>query len=187
MYDPLVPGKIYHIYSRTIGDELLFRNASNYAYFLRRYADFCAKHFASLCYCLLPNHFHFLVLVKESTNEAAALFAFSNFLNSYSKSYNKVFERHGGLFQKKFKRKQINTDSYLTEVIKYIHWNPQKHGIIQDFKNWNYSSYRTFFFKNESLVEIDWVLDWFGGIIEFEKNHLWEEDNQLEFLEFEDL
>ena len=187
MHDPLVPGKIYHIYSRTIGNEPLFRNASNYAYFLRRYADFCANHFATFCYCLLPNHFHFLVLVKESTHEAAALFAFSNFLNSYSKSYNKVFERHGGLFQKKFKRKQINTDRYLTEVIKYIHRNPQKHGLIQDFKNWNYSSYKTFFFKNESLVEIDWVLDWFGGINEFEKNHLREEDNQLEFLEFEDL
>jgi hypothetical protein len=108
-------------------------------------------------------------------------------LNSYSKSYNKVFERHGGLFQRKFKRKEIKLDSYLTEVITYIHRNPQKHGLIQDFKNWNYSSYRTFFFKIENLIEIEWVIDWFGGINEFEKNHLREEDNQLEFLEFEDL
>ena len=135
MYDPLIPGKIYHIYSRTIGKELLFRNEENYAYFLRRYTYFCSKHFATFCYCLLPNHFHFLVQVKESTNEAAAISAFSNFLNSYSKSYNKVFERHGGLFQRKFKRKEIKLDSYLTEVITYIHRNPQKHGLIQDFKN----------------------------------------------------
>ena len=187
MYDQLVPGKIYHINSRTIGNELLFRNAGNYAYFLRRYADFCSNHFATFCYCLLPNHFHLLVQVKESTNEAAALSAFSNFLNSYSKSYNKAFERHGGLFQRKFKRKQINTDSYLTEVIKYIHRNPQKHGLIQDFKKWNYSSYGTFFLKSNNQLETDWVLDWFGGVNEFEKNHLWEEDNHLDFRELEDL
>ncbi len=187
MYDPLVPGKIYHIYSRTIGNELLFRNEGNYTYFLRRYADFCSNHLATFCYCLLPNHFHLLVQVKESTNEAAALSAFSNFLNSYSKSYNKAFERHGGLFQRKFKRKQINTDSYLTDVIKYIHRNPQKHGLIQDFKKWNYSSYGTFFLKNKNQLETDWVLNWFGGLNEFEKNHLWEEDNHLDFRELEDL
>ena len=187
MYDPLIPGKFFHIYSRTFGNELLFRNERNYAYFLRRYSDFCSNHFATFCYCLLPNHFHFLVQVRELTNEDAALSAFSNFLNSYSKSYNKAFERHGGLFQRKFKRKQIDTDGYLTEVIKYIHRNPQRHGLIQDFKKWDYSSYGKFILKNENQLEIDWVLNWFGGIDEFEKNHLREEDNQFDFREFEDL
>jgi len=186
MHDPLIPGKFYHVYSRTIGEEILFRNEKNYDYFLRRYSDFCSNHFATFCYCLLPNHFHFLVQVRESTNEAAALSAFSNFLNSYSKSYNKVFERHGGLFQRKFKRKQIHSDSYLTEVIKYIHRNPQKHGLIHDFKKWKYSSYGTFLSKSKTQIETDWVLDWFGGLEEFEKNHLFEEDNQIDFREFED-
>ena len=106
-------------------------------------------------------------------------------MNSYSKSYNKAFERHGGLFQRKFKRKQIHTESYLTEVITYIHRNPQRHGIIQDFKKWNYSSYGKFILKNENQLEIDWVLDWFGGIDEFEKNHLKEEDNQFDFRDLE--
>ena len=105
MQDPLIPGKFYHVYSRTVGEEILFRNENNYLYFLRRYSDFCSNHFATFCFCLLPNHFHFLIQVRESTNEAAALSAFSNFLNSYTKSYNKVFDRHGGLFQRKFKRK----------------------------------------------------------------------------------
>lgn len=99
MHDPLISGKFYYIYSRSNGNELLFRNEKNYASFLRRYSDFCSKNFATLCYCLLPNHFHFLVQVRESTNEVAALSAFSNFLNSYSKSYNKILERHGDCFK----------------------------------------------------------------------------------------
>ena len=186
MYDPLIPGKIYHVYSRAIGKELLFRNENNHAYFLRRYADFCSTQFVTLCYCLLPNHFHLLVQVRDSTTEDAALSAFSNFLNSYAKSYNKVFERHGGLFQRKFKRKQIDTFGYLTAVIKYIHQNPQNHGLIQDFKKWKYSSYETFFSKNKSQVDIDWVLAWFGGLEEFEKSHLLEENSQIDFQELED-
>jgi hypothetical protein len=106
-------------------------------------------------------------------------------LNSYSKSYNKVFDRHGGLFQRKFKRKEIDSEGYLTAVIKYIHRNPQNHGLIQDFKKWKYSSYGTFLSKNITQLETDWVLDWFGGLEEFEKIHLLEEDNQIYIQELE--
>jgi len=185
MQDPLIPGKFFHVYSRSVGEELLFRNENNYVYFLRRYSDFCSNHFATFCFCLLPNHFHFLVQVRESTNEVAALSAFSNFLNSYSKSYNKVFDRHGGLFQRKFKRKEIDTEGYLNAVIKYIHRNPQNHGLIKDFKKWKYSSYGTILSKSKTQLETDWVLDWFGGLEEFEKNHLLEDENQIDFWEFD--
>ena len=67
-----------------------------------------------------------------------------------------------------------------------LHRNPQKHGLIHDFKKWKYSSYGTFLSKSKTQIETDWVLDWFGGLEEFEKNHLFEEDNQIDFREFED-
>jgi len=49
---------------------------------------------------------------------------FSNFFNSYSKAYNKMYDRNGSLFQRPFKVKEILSDSYLTKVIIYIHHNP---------------------------------------------------------------
>jgi putative transposase len=171
MTDPLSPGDFFHIYSRTNGEELLFRTEENCFYFLQKFLDGCSSHFSTLAYCLLPNHFHFLIRVKENTNPEAALNSFSNFLNGYAKAYNKLYGRHGGLFQRKFKRKQINKESYLTRAIIYIHLNPQKHGIVEDFKKWKFSSYQAIISQKPTHIERDFVLEWFGDVKQFLKMH----------------
>jgi REP element-mobilizing transposase RayT len=152
--DSLEPGEFYHIFSRTIGSELLFRSDENYSFFLKKYLEHCGEQFSTFAYCLLPNHFHFLVQVKENTTSEQALPSISNFLNSYSKSYNKLYERHGGLFQRKFKRKQIAKDSYLSQVIIYIHQNPQKHWVNDDFRIW-----KEIFF----ISRIEFIQDYSSG------------------------
>ena len=169
--DSLQPGEFYHIFSRTIGHELLFLSDENYSFFLKKYRDYCDPHFSTFAYCLLPNHFHFLVRVKENNTPDQALTSISNFLNSYSKSYNKLYQRHGGLFQRKFKRKQIDKESYLSQVIIYIHQNPKKHGIMEDFTKWKYSSYQALISSKPTNLERDYILHWFGGIDQFRKNH----------------
>jgi len=112
-----------------------------------------------------------LVKVNENTSSKAALASFSNLLNSYSKAYNKLYERHGGLFQRKFKRKQIAKDSYLSQVMIYIHQNPQNHGVIDDFQKWKYSSYQDLISSKATQLERENVLDWFGGLDQFQENH----------------
>lgn len=169
--DSLQPGEFYHIFSRTIGSELLFRSDENYSFFLKNYRDYCDLQFSTFAYCLLPTHFHFLVQVKENATSDKALSSISNFLNSYSKSYNKLYQRHGGLFQRKFKRKQIDHDSYLTQVVIYIHQNPSKHGIMEDFTKWKYSSYQALISSKPTNLEREYILDWFGGIDQFQENH----------------
>ncbi len=113
----------------------------------------------------------FLVKVNENTISKAALASFSNFLNAYSKSYNKFYERHGGLFQRKFKRKHIDQESYLTQVTIYIHQNPRNHGILNDFTEWKYSSYQALVSTKPTNLEREYVLDWFGGVDQFQENH----------------
>ena len=61
----LVPGSFYHIYNRANGSEKLFLSDENYRYFLRRYEAFITPVVHTYCYCLMPNHFHFLIEVKE--------------------------------------------------------------------------------------------------------------------------
>lgn len=169
-YD-LIPDEFYHIFSRTVGHEILFRTEENYSYFLKKYHQHCSHSFQTFAYCLLPNHFHFLVKVNESTSSKAALASFSNFLNAYSKSYNKLYERHGGLFQRKFKKKHIDKDSYLSQVIIYIHQNPQNHGLIDDFRKWKYSSFSAFSSNKTTQLNREYVFEWFGGFEEFHKMH----------------
>lgn len=171
MTDPFSPGEFYHVYSRTNGEELLFRTEENCFYFLQKFQTYCSPHFSTLAYCLLPYHFHFLIRVKENTNPTASLNSFSNFLNGYAKAYNKLYDRHGGLFQRKFKRKQIDQESYLSQVIIYIHQNPQKHGIVDDFKKWRFSSYHAIISQKHTHIDRDFVIEWFDGIEEFKKIH----------------
>jgi putative transposase len=186
MADPFYPEKFFHVYSRTNGAELLFRTEENYTYFLQKYQDHCSPYFSTLAYCLLPNHFHFLIRVEESAEPEAALSAFSNFLNGYAKAYNKLYDRHGGLFQRKFKRKQVDRESYLSQVIIYIHKNPQKHRIVEDFKNWKFSSYNALTSLKTTKLDRDFILDWFGGLEQFKKIHeLVQEDGFPEELSLE--
>ena len=164
-------GKIYHIYSRAIGKEVLFLTDENFNYFLKRYDDHCAEMFETLAYCLIPNHFHFLVRVKDGSFNDEVVKKFSNFLNSYSKAFNKSNDRSGALFQRKFKRKIISSEPYLTRIILYIHLNPFKHKLVEDFRKWKYSSFNSYSTELPTKINKEVGLEWFGGLQEFLKMH----------------
>jgi hypothetical protein len=62
---PLFPDKTYHILSHAVGTEILFKQPDNYCFFLERFEKHCSSVLETLSYCLLPNHFHFLVRIKS--------------------------------------------------------------------------------------------------------------------------
>lgn len=177
--DDFLPGHYYHVFSRSVGTDLLFQSEENYKYFLQKFQSGCSVHFSTLAYCLLPNHFHFLLQVKEDSESQVALQAFSNFLNGYSKAYNKLYDRHGALFQRKFKRKKIDQDSYFSQVIIYIHQNPQKHGFANDFRSWRFSSYSSLLSQKPTSLVRSFVIDWFGGTEGFQKSHQVKQSDNL--------
>ncbi len=143
-FDFFESGKIYHIYSKAVGNELLFISDENFKYFRKRHDEYCSEMFETIAYCLIPNHFHLLVLVKEGRSNDDVVKKFSDFLNSYSKAFNKANERNCALFQRKFKRKLISSEAYLTRIILYIHLNPFKHRLVEDFRTWKYSSFNSY-------------------------------------------
>ena len=62
---PLEFGKYYHIYNRGINSCNLFEESTNYEHFLRLYEKYILPIADTFAYCLMPNHFHFLVRIKE--------------------------------------------------------------------------------------------------------------------------
>lgn len=60
------PGTYYHLFNRANGWEQLFRSEDNYNYFLRRYIKYMSPVCSTYAYCLLPNHFHFLVRIHDA-------------------------------------------------------------------------------------------------------------------------
>lgn len=62
---PLIHGQYYHIFNRGNGGEKLFREDRNYPYFLGLCAKYVEPVTETYAYCLMPNHFHFLVRIKD--------------------------------------------------------------------------------------------------------------------------
>jgi REP element-mobilizing transposase RayT len=61
---PFLPGLVFHVYNHANGDEDLFRNPGNYAYFLKKYGEYLGPVVDTFAYCLMPNHFHLMIRVK---------------------------------------------------------------------------------------------------------------------------
>ena len=61
---PLEYGEIYHIYNRDNNGEIIFIEERNYAYFMQLYEKYISPFADTFAYCLMPNHFHFLIRIK---------------------------------------------------------------------------------------------------------------------------
>ncbi|NVK48201.1 MAG: transposase [Cyclobacteriaceae bacterium] len=164
------PGEYYHVWTHAIGSENLFKTNENYRFFLSKYTSYINPVAKTYAYCLMPNHFHLMVQIKEIQSIGPSK-AFSHLLNSYTQAFNKMFQRKGGLFVSNIRRRKIEDDSYFTRCITYIHQNPTHHGFIKDFRNWRYSSWKAIVSEKSTRIERIAVLDWFGGMAGFLKDH----------------
>ncbi|HET8861461.1 hypothetical protein [Marivirga sp.] len=190
--EPFLPDNLYHVYNHGNGDENIFRSEGNYHYFLMKFNQYISPIADTFAYCLMPNHFHFALYIKEESKltehfkdklsknpqgfeNLAGLISrnFSNLLNAYAKAFNKMFERKGSLFLDNIQRKKIKDENYFTHLIHYIHYNPVHHGFVRDLNDWKYSSYHAFLSEKKTRLERENVLQWFGGKNDFEKFHQW--------------
>lgn len=174
--------RYYHIVNHAVGSENLFRNPENYRYFLNRYAHHTNTVFETFAYCLMPNHFHLLVKI-QSVEELSkdlkfnndvhkyVMQKFSNLLNGYAKAYNIRFGRKGALFVDYTKRFLVDSDSYFTAVVNYIHQNPVNHGFVEDLSEWAYSSYHSLVSEKTTRLKRDEVINWFGDKQHFVRFH----------------
>jgi len=96
---------------------------------------------------------------------------FSHLCNAYSKYYNKHYTRHGGLFERRFKRKQIANETYLKNVILYIHNNPVHHGFCEHPVEYPWSSYLSCISVKPTKLKRESVLGWFDSEANFIQLH----------------
>jgi putative transposase len=170
---PLKPGGFYHILDRGVNRENIFLEERNYAYFLNLYIHHISPVADTYAYCLLRNHFHLLVRINTGAaiKTASVSKAFNNFLTAYAKAINKAYGRTGALFQHHFGRIPIHSDRYFNALVRYIHHNPCKHGFVNDFRDWPYSSYHTLLWEDPAQLEAGKTLKRFGGLKRFRKYH----------------
>jgi putative transposase len=147
--------ELYHIYNRGNNKQPIFFNPDNYLYFLKKVRLFLLPCCDMLAYCLMPNHFHFLIHTdnrvmtkkKIATIEKSILSeGIRLLLSSYTQAINKQNKTTGSLFQQNTKARTIVKGSNLYDLLcfHYIHQNPFKANLVNKMEDWEYSSFRDY-------------------------------------------
>lgn len=167
---PLVNNEIYHIFNRGNLSLPIFKTKSDFKKFINvflyyqnknvsiRYSKFINLSASAkvnylkktvnksnflvdiICFCLMPNHFHFLL---KQRNESGIKEYLRLITNSYSKHFNLKYNRKGYLFEGRFKAVRIETNEQLIHVSRYIHLNPYSSYLVKDLNdlmNYEFSS-----------------------------------------------
>jgi len=178
-------GNTYHLYNRGINSCNIFNEDDNYRYFLSLYKKYVDPVAETYAWVLMPNHFHFLVRVRVKESIPVRVLnpdgdrkkirtpsqQFSKLFNSYAQAFNKRFSRHGSLFERPFKRKLIEDESFLKNVLLYIHNNPVHHGFCQHPEEYQWSSYLNYLSDNPSKSSYKEVMELFGDEVNFKFVH----------------
>jgi putative transposase len=192
-YKEFSVGECYHLYNRGNGKMDIFRDEADYRFLTSRLREYLHQpvteasaptmvpivgggqakprrksfpqgSFSLMCYCLMPNHFHFLIRQNADASLGTLML---NLWTGYSKYFNKKYQRVGSLFQDQFKAVRVDNDTYLKWLSAYIHQNPTVAGLVQGPEGYRFSSYNEYVGGQErgvTLCDTGIVLEQFESI-----------------------
>lgn len=136
---------IYHIIQRGANRQEIFHDDEDRQRFLDTLLEYKKISKAKIyAWCLMNNHFH--LLIEKGIEELHI--TIKRIAVSYVWYYNWKYRGSGHLFQDRFKSENVETDGYLMNVMRYIHRNPYKAGIITNLSDWKWSSYKNYYNHN---------------------------------------
>lgn len=187
--DVLATGEIYHIFDKSIGNEVIFpslrhlnqilnsidfyryKQSLKYSKFKQMTQDRRKSYMSDInkdtplvgiyAFAFMPNHYH--LLLKQLQDDGIKIFI-SNVQNSFAKYFNTKHERSGGLFQTPFKSRWIGGTEDFMHVSRYIHLNPVTAYIIEidNLKDYPFTSYPNYFGNRSiSFLNTKFLLDIF--------------------------
>jgi len=136
-------GAVHHIVVRGIEGKNIFENDDDRNHFLSKLGDILQDtQTACFAWALMPNHFHLLF----RTGNVSISTVMRRILTGYAVWYNRKRKRHGYLFQNRFKSILCQEDAYLLELVRYIHLNPLRAGLVhslEELDSYSYSGHST--------------------------------------------
>jgi REP element-mobilizing transposase RayT len=130
----------YHVYNRGVNKLPIFINEGNYTFLLQRIKRYLPdNNLVFVAYCLMPNHYHFLIRVEEDDQLSPFL---RRLFSSYTQAFNRQQNRSGTLFESRAKSKLVDEYRYVIHLARYIHLNPVKANLVNAPEDWPYSNYR---------------------------------------------
>lgn len=176
---PLEPGKVYHIYNRGPNHQKVFYKELDYHLFLDKMALYLLEYCSIYSYVLIPNHYHLLLRVNDNLKIHDLANQIKKLILSYTNKVNWRQKRNGGLFLSNFRRIHVDNEEYLKRLVFYIHFNPYKHEIIEDFRNYKHSSYTALISNHPTKLDRKFILDLFGSKDDFISYHNYMMDEKM--------
>jgi putative transposase len=125
------PGAIHHIIVRGIERRKIFFDDTDRSNFLDRLGNILTEtETACFAWALIPNHFHLLL----RTGKCSISTVMSRLLTGHAMAFNRRHDRSGRLFQNRYKSILCQEETYLLELVRYIHLNPLRAGLVADIK-----------------------------------------------------
>lgn len=196
---PFITDEIYHVFNRGVAKMPIFNGFYDYTRFMKtvfyymiegpkpRFSIFTPetaklntdrKIIEIICYCLMPNHFHFLL--RQIKGNGVTEFM-SKISNSYTKYINIKNQRVGPLLQGEFKAVHVGDDEQLIHVSRYIHLNPLVGYLAKNLEAYRWSSYLEYLNpKDDSICSKEIILDQFSSPDDYKQFLLDRKDYALE-------
>ncbi len=154
------PGALYHVISRGNRKQKIFGDERDFETYLSYLTEYKTKYpFYLYAFALMRNHCHLLLEVKEvPLSKIMQVLQFR-----YTRYFNKRFRKVGHLFQGRYKAILCDKEAYLLELIRYIHLNAVRAGVVRDPEEYPWTSHRSYLQKGrESLIDSNMALSQFS-------------------------
>jgi putative transposase len=149
------PGALYHVMLRGNAKQAIFHGPADFARFEEILGQGLEKCGMRVCaFCWMPNHIHMAVQVSD-----IPLSKMMQVLSQrYTRWFNHRYDRVGHLFQGRYRAILVDSDGYLREIVRYIHLNPVRAGIVKDPMDYRESSHRAYVAISENLpLPVPWL------------------------------
>ena len=168
--------KIYHIMFRGVNYQDLFEERQDYIKLTETILQLKEEMgFQIYAYCFMTNHVHLVLKEKELRDISLIM---KRILTKYSRWYNIKYGRTGALIANRYKSVPVEVDEYFLNLIRYVHQNPIKAGIVKNIEDYKYSSYREYL-GNPRITDTEFVMEMIDDN-EFKEFHM-----EMEEMDFE--
>ena len=150
-------GLLYYVMARGNNGQKVFLSDKDYEAFLDQLLVVRGRHpFYLYAYALMPNHFHLLLEVQESSTARIM----QSLLTAYVRRFHRIHRHKGDLFQGRYKAIACDRDSYLLELVRYIHLNPLRAKMVTQPGQWQWTGHGEYLRTNDrGLIDPGTVMD----------------------------
>jgi len=150
----IIPNFPHHVLNRANNKEVIFFDEEDFRFFLRQVRKYKEKFGIKIYhYCVMPNHHHFLL--EPPSFQALAGFM-QGLMLVYAQHVQRKYDKVGHIWQGRYKNPVVERGDYFVQCGYYIEDNPRRAGLVEDLKDWPWSSYQYYAFgKPDPIVDVD--------------------------------